>query len=609
MAEPASATSPELAGGSLRSRYRFLRRFAHLALAYWTAEERWKASALTVALLLLTLMQVGLAIWTNYWNGALFDALGERSVPKFLTQIGIFAIIFILTMCVTAIHLQVKRTLQVSWRQWLTARVVDRWMAEKRHYHLIFTPGEHDNPDGRIAEDVHIVTENAISLAHTLVYSIFILGSFIDILLSVAGSTTFSVLGSSFYIPGYMVLLAFLYAGVGTGMGLVLGQPLVRSTNGLQTTEANFRFALARARENSESIGLLGGERMERLRSSRLFADIRRWWSRQTLALTWILFFTSGYGALLPVFPILVMAPQYIAGTMTLGVLMQSAQAFQRLTSALSWPIDNLADMARWRASAERVLSLHDDLQKLDEARAKLDENRIAVGKAVGETLIVRDLRIARPDGQVVLDGLNLQVRTGERLLIDGDAGAAIDLFKVVAGLWPWGRGEVLLPAASSIFFMPRNPFIPHGTLEEALSYPDTAGTFSRDDLHDALESSGLGYLVTRLDEVDAWDRSLTVRGQQRLSFARLFLRRPSWIFMQEATDAFDAKSETKIMEAVLSCLPGVTLITIGFHAALEPFHQRKLCLERAADGRYLFGGPPAPKLPELSEIDETYSG
>lgn len=580
--------------GSLLSRYLFLRRFLRLAMPYWTTEERWKAWSLTIALVLLTVAQVLLAIWTNYWNGALFDALGERSVSKFLAQIGIFAIIFLLTMAVTATHLQVKKRLQIGWRGWMTRKVLNRWMSEKRHYQLIFTPGEHDNPDGRIAEDINIATDLAISLSHTLVYSLLILGTFVDILLSVAGSTTVNVSGSAVHVPGYMVLLAFLYAGIGTVMGLVLGQPLVRSTNNLQTVEANFRFGLARAREKSEAIALVGGETMERKRAVGLFAHIREWWARQTLAYTWILFFTSGYGALLPVFPILICAPQYIAGTMTLGVLMQVAQAFQKLTSALSWPVDNLADMARWKASSERVLSLHDDLLKLEEARSAFGEKRISFGVSPSPSLIVRDLRIARQDGQLVLDGFSLEVKEGRRIMIDGDAAAAVDFFKVVAGLWPWGSGEVLLPRERSIFFMPQRPFIAYGTLREALSYPDEPDLFDDNQMRAALDHAGLGYLAPRLSDTDAWEHLLTARGQQRLGFARLFLHKPRWAFIQEASNALDPAGEEKLMETVLHELPDMTILSIGFHPTLDRFHDEKICLARAADNSFLFGGPAA---------------
>ncbi len=565
----------------------FVRRFGRLAGAYWNGEQKWQVRGQTLALLLLTMAQVGLAIWTNYWNRALFDTLEKRSLPEFLLQIGTFAIIFLLTIAVTAAHLRVKRWLQLGWRQWLTETLLNRWMCRGHHYQLLFTTGEHDNPDGRIAEDIRIVTETTLALAHTLVYSLLILGSFVDILLSVTGSA--SVPGTDVNVPGYMVLLAFVYAGVGSSLGFMLGKPLIDSTNKLQTAEANFRFGLAHARENAEAVALMRGEKLERKRSAQHFAAIAWQWTQQTFAYTWIVSFSNGYGTLLPVFPILVAAPQYIAGTMTLGVLMQAAQAFQKLTSALSWPVDNLGDMAKCRASADRVLTLHESLLALDANAAQSDIHRIAIGTSPHQEMLFNNLCIADPDGQIVLEGFNAHIHRGERVLLAGNSAAAISLFKATAGLWPWGQGEILLPYDQQIFFMPQRPFIPHGTLRAALSYPLPAENFNDATVHHALECSGLCHLSTRLDEVDEWDRVLPMRAQQRLGFARLMLHKPCWIFIEEATDAFDPKGEVRMMEMLLREFPNATIITISFHSDLEKYYHRKLVLPRTPDGKFLF--------------------
>lgn len=586
MALPDTPDLTPPAQGGLGSRYHFMRDFLCLAGPYWTSgPQKWKVIALSLALLALTVAQVWLAIWTNYWNGALFNALGERSMNLFLKQIGTFVVIFLLTMGVTALHLYVKRLLQLGWRQWLTERVLERWMARGQHYQLIFTPGEHDNPDGRIAEDIRIITETSIALLHTLVYSILILGTFIDILMSVSRAVT--VPGTQ--IPGYMVMLAFLYAGIGTVLGVLLGRPLVRTTNLLQTAEANFRFGLARSRENSEAIALLRGEPVERRHSLRLFDDIERTWNWQTWAYNGIVSFSSGYGALLPVFPILVAAPQFITGAITLGVLMQAAQAFQKLTSALSWPIDNLGDMAKCRASADRVLSLYTDLQKLEDAATRPDSHRITVTTSPDTDLVIHDLCITHPDGRVVLEGFNLQVHQGERVLISGDPAATITLFKVVAGIWPWGQGEVQLPREQPIYFMPQRPFVPSGILRSAMNYPDPSDTFDTEAIEHAFRCAGLEGLAARLDERDDWDRVLTAREQQRVGFARLLLRRPAWIFLEEATDAFDPAGEAQIMDMLRCELPQATVLSISFHEAQAQHHDRTLVLARPATDKYLF--------------------
>ncbi|HSC76719.1 MAG TPA: SbmA/BacA-like family transporter, partial [Pseudomonadales bacterium] len=523
-----------------------------------------------------------------------------RSLSQFLLQIGTFVAIFFLTMAVTAVHLHIKRWLQLDWREWMTARLLDHWMYQGQHYQLLYVAGEHDNPDGRIAEDIRIVTESTIALGHTLFYSLLILFSFVDILLAVSG--TANVPGTDVSVPGYMVWMAFLYAGVGAALGFLLGRPLIRSTNTLQTAEADFRFGLSRARENSEAIALMQGERVERSLSARLFAGIAKGWNKQTLAYTWIVSYSAGYGALLPVFPLLIAAPQYIAGTMTLGILMQAAQAFQKLTSALSWPVDNLGEIARCRASADRVLSLYEDLLQLEASTKEQDACRIEVADSSRMSLELQHLTVANQDGLVLLENFSEVIQRGERVLISGDQSAAIGLFKVVAGLWHWGQGTILLPHDHSIVFMPQRPFLPASTLQAVLSYPAPAETYDLRAMHYALECAGIAWLIPRLDETDVWDRVLTTRAQQRLGFARVFLQQPSWIFIEEATDAFDEKSEDAIMETLRSELPNATVLTISMHAGMEKHHQRKIVLNRIVEEKYLFSDDRQCLLPVRRE-------
>ncbi|MBP8172142.1 MAG: ABC transporter ATP-binding protein/permease, partial [Pseudomonas sp.] len=399
---------------------------------------------------------------------------------------------------------------------------------------------------------------------------------------------------------GYMVILAFVYAGAGTLFGLVLGRPLVKATNQLQTAEANFRFGLGHSRSNSESIALMRGEGMERRNAANFFAELGQRWNRQTVGYLGIMAFSSGYGALLPVFPILLMAPQYIAGSMTLGILMQAAQAFQKLTSALSWPIDNLGELAHCRASVQRVLSLYNDMQVLDEQAAEPQEHRISLLQSNQSELVLHDLCIANPDGQVLIEGLNATIHRGERVLIAGDPTVTISLFKVVAGLWPWGHGEVWLPAGAAISFLPQRPFLPLASLQSVLSYPHAADTFSAKAMHHALECAGLAWLAPRLADVDSWDRVLPLRAQQRLGMARLFLQQPAWVFIEEATDAFDPKGEDCMMDMLQRELPNASLLTISFHGGLDRHYQRKLVLNRPAEDKFLSCSTPSCTLKVL---------
>ncbi|MCR6630798.1 MAG: ABC transporter ATP-binding protein/permease [Magnetospirillum sp.] len=567
----------------------FFAQFIALAGPYWSTGDKWTVRGLTTLFVLLTMAQVVVPILVNLWSANLFNALEQRSMDRFLVQVVALLGILVVAMIITSTHLFLKRKLQIGWRRWLTRRLLDDWMAEGRHYLVSNMPGDHDNPDGRIAEDIRNTCESAIDLAHSMFYCMLLLISFTQILWSLSGVITVTLFDTEMPIPGHMVFVSMLYATAGTTAAVLIGRPLVRTVNMRQTVEANFRFGLVRVRENSEAISLLHGEPDERRRLSDLFTAVRRGFNLQTKALTKVFLFSSGYSVLATGFPFLIAAPRYIAGAISLGELMQIAQAFQQMTSALSWPVDNLSKAAEWKASVERVLSLHNALQELKEQQIKAEaehSNTIQVETGERPALVFKDLCVSRADGGLVVGNFSETIEAGERVLITGDPGAAIKLFKVVAGLWPWGCGQVFKPNDADIFFMPQRPYLPIARLRSVLAYPAGPDNFEEPALNAALQRVGLGHLAGRLEETNTWENVLTLGEQQRLGFARLLLHRPNWIFIQEATDGMHPDAEHEMMQLVRDEFPDATVITVGYHSQLEAYHERKLSLEPSKDGQ-----------------------
>ena len=457
-----------------------------------------------------------------------------------------------------------------------------RGVRRGRHHQIAYLPGEHDNPDGRIAEDIRITAEVAIDLGHSLTYCVLLLISFTNILWMLSGTLTVTIFGTGLSVPGHLLYVALIYAVVGTSIAMLIGQPLVNAVNRRQGYEADFRFALARIRENGQTIALLHGESAERGHLADLFAGVTRGWNGQTIALSHMMVFSASYSVLSAAFPILVAAPRYITGAITLGVLMQTAQAFQQTVGALSWPIDNLPRAAEWRASVERVLNLHDALVRLDREVCEVPDGHIQVVRAdEHKTLTFTGVAIDEPNGTPVVHPFDLEVRPGDRVLIGGDATATIRLFRAVAGVWPWGRGLITLPAHTRVFFMPERPYLPHASLRAVLAYPGTASSLVDDKAAAALVAVGLPNLVDRLDSLNRWDEVLSVPERQRLGFARLLIRRPDWIFLEDATDSLDPPAEEELLTLMERELPHATLLTIGHHAGLDAHHSRKLVLER----------------------------
>jgi len=571
----------------------FFRRFIRLSGAYWQSGQHWRARVLLATLVALTVAQVLVPVAINQWSLRLFDALEQRALGDFVMLIGVLVAIIAANALVQVTHLRVKRRVQVDWRSWLTGRVLDEWLSSGRNYHVSFVPGEHDNPDQRIAEDIRIASEFAIDLAHSLLYCVLLLVSFTQILWTLSGPPQVELGAFSLYLPGHLVWIALLYASAGSAAAVLLGRPLVRAANRRQREEANFRFGLVRARENALSIALRRGETEERRQAGELFEGAVRAWNRQTVALSNLFLFSSSWSVLSQAFPVMVAAPRYIAGAITLGVLMQTAQAFQQMIAALAWPIDNIPKLAEWRASVERVLGLHEALCTIDEQYVPRDRPTISLQRSDRPVLAFRDVAIADSGGKELVGCFSAEIAEGERVLISGDRSTAVTLFKVVGGLWPWGHGVVEVPNGGPIFFMPRRPYMPTGPLRGVLTYPPTGRPADDAAIGNALRRVGLGHLVRRLNELGEWEQLLVAAEKQRIGFARLLLQRPRWIFVNEATDALGPQGEAEMIRLLEDEFADATVVTIGHNGTLEAFHRRRLVIV-GCEGEALVAEAPA---------------
>jgi putative ATP-binding cassette transporter len=558
----------------------FFIQFIRLAGPFWNSENKAIIRKRTLALIVLTVLQIVLAVVITEWSAALFNALEQHSMSGLFKQIGLLVLIFAASMGVTFMHLTIKRHLQIGWRSWLTERVIGRWMNNGRHYLVthIHTV-EHDNPDGRIAEDIRIATDDAIAFCHSLFYSLLILISFTEILWTLSGVVVLDLGVIKTPVYGYLVWIAIIYSAGASILGWRVGQPLTKMTNAMQTVEANFRFGLVKARENSQSIALIHGEVNEQKRFLGLFQDITVVYDRQTHAWANILLFNSGYSVLSMAFPILIAAPRYILGSITLGALMQSVQAFQHMVSALSWPVNNMAGIAQWRASVERVLGLVRALEDLEQEIVRPDPQRILIEKPLQSTLHFHDLCISKLNGEVIVSGLNAEIRLGERVLISGDAATGAKLFKAIAGLWPWGCGRIELPNDEPMFFMPPRPYLPDGTLRAAICYPSPPETFTPASIEEFLKLAGLEELLGQLEQTESWEKVLTREQQQRLGLVRLLLYRPKWILLQEAFDSLDPDGEELMLRLICQQLPEAAMLTITNQPTAEVFHHRQIVL------------------------------
>ncbi|MEZ5741757.1 MAG: ABC transporter ATP-binding protein/permease [Burkholderiaceae bacterium] len=567
-----------------------------MVFAFWTGPRRRSAWLTALALVVFTIAQVAIPIALNVWSQHLFDAIEQRDTAGLLRQIGNAGLIVLASLVVMTTHLRLRRRLQVDWRAELTDSLLGQWIPNGRHYQLSQLPGQHDNPDGRIAEDIRIATEYTVDLAHSLFYCVLLLVSFTQILWHLSGPPDVQIAGWSIYLPGHLVWIALLYAGAGAFAATLLGRPLMRAANRRQDKEADFRVGLVRVRETALSTALHSTEKAQQQAVGRLFADAVDAWRQQTRALAHLFMFSSSWSVLTQAVPVLVAAPRYMAGSITLGVLMQTAQAFQQMIAALSWPIDNMQKLAECRTSIARVVHMKQALNRLQRPTQRTSDTTIRIAPGEQARLEIDDLCLRTAAGKTLLEHFSVSIEPGERVVLQGDPLTALNLFRAISGIWPWGSGLIRLPRDEPLHFLPRRMRLGHSTLRAILAGAGTGADPGDVRLRAALQAVGLQQWQDRLDEPADWSERLSSPERQRLGVAQVLLLRPRWIFMREATSALDALESARMFSLIRDTIPGATIVAIGRDAAQALGDHRVVVLPCPTPGSAPPPDVPAPE-------------
>ena len=547
---------------------------------YWQSEEKGMAWLLLGVVIALNLGMVALTVAFNKWNNAFYNSIQNKDFDAFSQQLLKFAILAFIFIVVAVYQIYLRQLLQIRWRRWLTTVFLEDWLANRCYYRIELRNQGTDNPDQRIQEDLQAFTESTLTLALDFMSSVVTLLSFVAILWGLSGSS-FTIAGHQYDVPGFMVWCALLYAIVGTWLTHKLGRPLITLNNQQQRYEADMRYGLVRLRENAEGVAFYRGEADERRGLLARFAFVVsnfRSLMNYRKRLGW---FTAMYDQLAVIFPFVVAAPRFFSGKIQLGDLMQTASAFGRVQESLSWFISAYTSLASWKATVDRLTSFHEAIQ--DAAAAALDKQRIGVEAGTESAMSAHELEVALPDGRVLLGHVDLSLRPAQHVLLSGASGSGKStLFRALAGIWPFGRGRVQVPAGAKTLFLPQKPYLPLGTLRAVVAYPSGTQQISDADITDALTRCGLAHLVTELDAEQRWSQRLSPGEQQRLAFARVLLNKPDWLFLDEATSALDEELERKLYTLVRAALPDTTLISIAHRPSVAAFHQRRLHIDGA---------------------------
>ncbi len=568
----------------------FVKRVVELSMPYFNSEEKWTARGFLLAIVLLNLGTVFMAVQFNEWYKVFYDALEKRDQPVFWTQLGRFSYLAFGAIIIAVYKFYMTQLLEMRWRKWMTADYLERWLTNQTFYKLELMrfaasanpEAKTDNPDQRISEDVNQFTSATISLSMGLLNSVVTLLSFIGILWALSGAFSFSLGGSSYTIPGFMVWAAIVYCAVGSVLTHYIGRSQIKLNFFQQRYEADFRHHMVRVREYSESIALDKGEKVEATQLGNRFTTVLANYLKLLQAQKKLIWFTSFFGQAAVIFPFVVAAPRFFSGAIQLGELMQISSAFGQVQGSLSWFVDSYSGLASWRATTDRLTSFNDSMAASEALAGQQTEQQTTLGSDAN-TLTANDLTLSLPNGQVLLAHAALTAQAGDAILLNGPSGSGKStLFRAFAGIWPFSKGHIHMPA--NAMFIPQHPYFPNGPLRDALAYPEPATKYDDAALQAALTDALLPQLANRLDDKEAWGQMLSGGEQQRLAIARVLLKKPQWIFADEATSALDVEAENKLYKRLLAgvLLAKGAIISIAHRPSVAAFHNQTWTLEKS---------------------------
>jgi vitamin B12/bleomycin/antimicrobial peptide transport system ATP-binding/permease protein len=540
----------------------------------------WRPLLTVLLLLLLIVVAVRINVLLSYSTNGLYTAMQQLDAGAFGLFLGIFGILATLHVVRSLFEYFVGQAFVIHWRISLTDRMVNDWTGGRAYDRGRYIRSPVDNPDQRIQEDVTTFTSQSLTLGSGAVSSVVSLVSFTFILWELSGPIT--VFGLE--VPRAMTFLGYIYVIIASVIAFRIGRPLIRLDFLNQRFTAAFRYALVRLRENSESIAFYRGENVERgTLSTRFAAVINNTWAIVFRSLKF-LGFNLSVSQLAVVFPLIIQAPRFFAGTITLGDVQQTATAFDQVHESLSFFRNSYDEFASYRAALNRLTGLLDADQEARDLPSPNVEDR-------SEGLVVRRLTVSRPDGETLIDDLALDLGPGESLLVRGPSGSGkTSLLRSLAGLWPYAEGSVARPAGDGTLFLSQQPYVPLGGLRTALAYPDDPTTVDDGRAREVLGLVHLGQLADRLDDDANWARTLSPGEQQRLGFARILIAGPRVAFLDEATSALDEGIERSLYTTLREQLAECVLVSVSHRSTLNDLHSGQL--ELFGDGRWELSVP-----------------
>lgn len=561
-----------------------LRQFLLISKAFFASERRRKARGFLIALLLLSLAVGGVQVLMSYAGRDFFTAIERKQPAAYWTALAWYLGTFALAVPIGVFYRWVEERLALLWREWMAQHLVKRYFNNRAYFRLRGLESV-DNPDQRISEDVRNFTTSSLSFLLIILNSLVTLIAFIGVL---------------WVISGQLVSILLVYAVVGTAASVAIGRKLVRLHYHQYEIEANFRYGLVRVRDNAESIAFYRGEKREHLD---LFNRLTAAVGNMHLIIIRnrkLGFFTNSYNYLALVLPILVVAPIFMRGEVGFGVVTQTAGAFAQVLAAFSLIITQFGGLSTYLASIQRLGSLWDQLDEHDSEEERIAFEAKNIPNEASQVVKLDKLNICTPgNGRTLVKELSLELHANQSLMIMGPSGTGkSSVLRTIAGLWPGGGGSLQRPAFDNLMFLPQRPYMVEGSLRVQLLYPYLDRGISDEDIRKVVADVNLSDVLDRVDDdLDCmmdWSNLLSLGEQQRIAFARLFLRKPKFAFLDEATSALDEENQVALYTMIKES--GIGFISVGHRMTLLQHHDWLLQLDRSGSWEIKSGiSPEAP--------------
>jgi len=508
-------------------------------------------------------------LWNNNWTGMFYDAIGAsrfKVLPELLVR---FLLVAMAGAAVQITGVVLQEIVQIRWRRWLTTWLAEKWLA-RNNYYRIERDRELENVDQRIAEDVKLFVNDTLLLGLGLLSVPVSVVSFSIVLWRMGGPLQVHVGGSTYALHGYLVLAAFAYTSAIFAATHYLGRRLITLTARQHRLEGDFRVLMVGVREFAEQIAFFQGQATEH---GRLQASFRFLVSNLYATLwvnTRLSFFTNIVGQVSSVIPTLLVLPQLMSGGLTLGGLMKSNGAFHSVTGSLAFFPQAYPGFTSWRAEANRLREFLHVSEHAPREEIALHEGR--TGEVAASGLVLRDA-----SGDTLSRVPDFVLEAGQRCIVRGRSGCGKStLLRALAGLWPYGEGTIVRPAAGT-FFLPQRSYIPPGSLKAAITYPRDASAYPDSECEELLRACGLSAYARLLHVEDRWSTRLSGGEQQRVAFARVLLAKPSTVFLDECTSALDSQSEKELYGLLIERLPQATVVSVAHRKELLSLHDTTL--------------------------------